>query len=256
MVEQIAEQLGRLGNREHRVLQARVNYRREKMASGEIPPPFAAIVIPSYGMSGWEGDNPYRLSFFGGVVTRAAFEFRKNLGAHYLKAPPIIIEGAVIFPGDPKNDGDLMRDLLIRLGVPESEIVQRRDNHNTYEQLLDSRKALAEMGIPQHEALYIHAHLHRQRIPKLLKNYRMDSYAFIAEDVLSSFYPAFAHVWNLIKSDPSYREKAENPETWLTRALWVDPRGALANRVSTNIIFPRHGADVPDVRHRQTVRSY
>lgn len=200
------------------------------MASGEIPPMFAAIVVPSYGMSEWETENKYRLSFFGGVVTRAAFEYGEMIKSMGLGAPAIIIEGAVIFPGDPMNDGDLMKDLLVRLGVPEGSVVQRRDNHNTYEQLLDSKKALQELGIPQHEALYLYSDLHRQRIPRLMRNYGLNSHTAIAEDFLSEMHPAFARAWERIKSDPSYHEKAEKPETMMTRALWIDPRGVIARK--------------------------
>lgn len=255
MIEQVEEQLARLKPRERELVQDRWGYRAEKLASGEVPPIFAAIVVPSYGMSEWETGEKYRLSFFGGVVTRAAFEYREMIEAMGLGAPKIVIEGAVIFPGDPKNDGDLMKDHLLRLGVPESSIVQRKNNHNTYEQLLDSKKALQELRIPQHEALYLYSDLHRQRIPKLMRNYGLSSHTAIAEDFLSEIHPAFARAWERIKSDPSYHEKAERPEAMMTRALWIDPRGVIARKAS-EIIFARKGADVPDVRHRQTVRNY
>ncbi len=257
MVEQVAEQLSGLGDRERRLIQARWEYRQEKIASGEIPPMFAAIVIPSYGMSRWKDGNPYRLSFFSGIVCRAAYEVRKQMleVIPEFEAPPIVVEGARIFPGDPKNDGDLMSDLLIRLGVSPEAIIQRRDNRNTYDQLLDSKRMLAEREIPQHEAYYIYSDLHKQRIPRLMKNYGMNSHSLIAENYLSDKYPAFADVWAMIKNDPSYHEEAEKPETWMTRALWIDPQGVLARKAS-EFIFARKGADVPDVRHRQTVRSY
>lgn len=252
---ELEEQLGRLEPRQRELIDSRWQYRQEMMASGEIPPPFAAIVIPSYGMSKWETGKPYKLSFFGGVVTRAAYEWRKRLEDQGFEPPRIIIEGAVIFPGDPKNDGDLMSDFLVDLGVPENAIIQRRDNHNTYEQLQDSKRILAQLGIPQHEAFYIYSDLHKQRIPRLMKNYSMNSHTAIAEEMLSSFYPAFADAWGLIKNDPSYHEKAEKPETMMTRALWIDPKGWFARKAS-DFIFPRKGADVPDVRHRRTVRTY
>lgn len=254
----------RLGISEH-VEQAREALRREELALGrELSPTFGAIVIPSYGMSRWEDGSEYRLSFFSGVVCKAAFEMWRGLGAR-----KIIIEGARIFPGDPKNDGDLMKDLLLRLGVPEDVIVQRRDNHNTYEQLLDARRALEELGIPQDEAVFVYADLHKQRIPKLLKNYKINSDSITAEEWLSGLdrYRAFREVWEQgyrdregrrhlgIKHDPSYLEKAVKVEAKLARALKFDPRGRLA-RVASRVIFPIKGADVPDVRHRQTVRSY
>ena len=251
MVEKVKEQLAGLNDRQRRIINSRFRYRQEKLLLGEeIPPQFGAVVIPSYGMSRWETGNKYRLSFFSGVVCKAAFEAWKTLGV-----PKIIIEGARIFPGDPKNDGDLMKDLLMRLGVPEEAIVQRRNNHNTYEQILDSKRALAELEIPQHEALYVYPHLHRRRIPRLLNNYGMNSHQLIAENVLSETYPKFAEIWDVIRDDPSYHEKAERPETLLTLALLVDRQGWLARKASERL-FPHKGADVPDVRHLQTVRSY
>lgn len=222
----------------------------ERILGNELGPTFGAIVIPSYGMSKWDSGDRYRLSFFSGVVTRAAFEMWRSLGAG-----KIIIEGARIFPNDPANDGDLMKDLLLRLGVPEETIIQRRNNTNTYNQLLDSRTALQELGIAQDEALYIYSDLHKQRIPKLMEAYRLDSDSILAENVLSDIHPRFAHAWDLIRSHPSYYKLMERPEEILTHALAIDTQGRLARLVS-KLIFPFKGADVPDIRHREAVRSY
>ncbi len=210
---------------------------------------FEAIIIPSYGMSKSE-DSKYRLSFFSEVVSIAAYEMWRG---HW--APRVIIEGAKIFPGDPKNDGDLIKDFLMSLGIPEEEIIQRRNTSNTYNQLLDAKAALEELGIPHKKALFIYSDLHKFRIPELLKNYNIDSEYMVAEDILSEYYPPFASFWEEIKKDASYKEKAENIEEKLTRALKVDPQGKLA-RLASWLTFPIIGAEVPDVIDGKTVRHF
>ncbi|KKQ34979.1 MAG: hypothetical protein US51_C0020G0005 [Microgenomates group bacterium GW2011_GWA2_37_6] len=218
--------------------------------SGLEPPPiFEAIIIPSYGMSKSE-DNEYRLSFFSEVVSIAAFEMWKG---HW--APKVIIEGAKIFPNDPKNDGNLIKSFLLELGMPEEAIIQRRNTSNTYNQLLDAKMALEELRIPQERALFIYSDLHKYRIPQLLKNYNINSEYIVAEDILSEYYPPFASFWDEIKKDPSYKEKAEDIENKLTKALRVDSQGKLA-RLASWLIFPFTGAEVPDVVEGKTVRNF
>ncbi|MEK9178354.1 MAG: hypothetical protein AAB801_01075 [Patescibacteria group bacterium] len=220
----------------------------------ERAPSYGAIVIPSYGMSKWETGSEYRLSFFSGVVTRAAYELWKK-GV----APRIIIEGAKIFPGDPNNDGDLMKQFLVKLAendgleFPEDSIVQRRDNKNTYTQIADAKSAVQELGITQ-KVLTVYCDLHELRVPALIRKYGINSDTRVAEEVLSEKYPAFAEVWNLIKSDPSYK-RTKAMEFVLFMLLKIDPYDTFARFISSKR-FKSKGADVPDVRHRRTVRSY
>lgn len=219
----------------------------ELISSPERPTTYGAIVIPSYGMSKESG--AYRLSFFSGNVCRAAYELWKDGVAHN-----IIIEGARIFPNDPKNDGDLMKALLLKLGVPEDAIIQRRNNKNTYTQLLDAKRVLGELGIIR-KVLTVYADLHKLRVPDLLKNYRINSDSRKAEDILSEKYPAFRKAWEIIRNDPSYKNKAEDVEAKMAKALKVDPQGMLA-RLANWALFPFTGADVPDVRHRKVTRVF
>lgn len=214
----------------------------------EPPPIFEVIVIPSYGMS--KSGNMYKLSFFSQVVSIAAFEMWKG---HW--APKVIIEGAKIFPGDPTNDGDIMKSFLLDLGMPEEAIIQRRNTSNTYNQLLDAKAALKELGIPENRALFIYSDLHKYRIPELLKNYDINSEHIVAEDILSEYYPPFASFWNDVKNDPSYKEKVENIEEKLANALKIDPQGKLA-RLASWLIFPFAGADVPDIKEGKAIRHF
>lgn len=214
----------------------------------EPPPIFEVIVIPSYGMS--KSKNTYKLSFFSEVVAIASYEMWRG---HW--APKVITEGAKIFPGDPTNDGDLIKSFLIELGIPEEAIIQRRDTSNTYNQLLDAKAALKELGIPENRALFIYSDLHKYRIPELLKNYDISSEYIVAEDILSEYYPPFASFWDNIKNDPSYKEKVEDIEEKLASALRIDPQGKLA-RLASWLIFPFAGADVPDVVSGKTVRHF
>lgn len=214
----------------------------------EANPKYEAIVIPSYGMSK-DKEGTYKLSFFSGVACRASYELWKD-GV----APIVIIEGATIFPGDPKNDGDLMKALLLKLGMPEDAILQRRNNTNTYNQILDSKRTVEEMNI-RGRVLTVFCDLHKQRIPNLIENYHINSDTRIAEDVLSERYPAFARVWQIIKNDPTYKEKIEKVEAKIAKALRVDPQGMLA-RVASWVLFPITGADVADVKHRKITRVF
>lgn len=211
----------------------------------EVKFQYGAIIIPSYGMS--RDSKGYHLTFFSGIACRAAYELWKD-GL----ASKVIIEGAKIFPKDSMNDGDLMHNLLLKLGVAESAIVQRRDNSNTYNQLLDARKTIREQKIPG-KVLIVHSDLHDPRVPILADNYQINSDKKIAEEVMSDKYPAFRKVWDEIKSDPSYKEKMKDVEALMVKALKIDPQGHLA-RLASWASFPFKGADVPDIRGRKTVR--
>lgn len=211
--------------------------------------PYGAIVIPSYGMSRWETGSPYRMSFFSGNAGKAAVK-RWEEGV----APIIIVEGAQIFPGDPMNDGDLIRPAIAKKGAPEDVVFQRKDSTNTYDQIWDAREAIRELEITK-KVLVIHAHLHRRRVPNLVRKYGIDADTEIAEDVLSEGNPKFAHVWDIIKNTWGYR-KTLFLELVASMLMKVDtPRDTIARKLSARR-FKKHGADVPDVRHMQTVRSY
>lgn len=256
----------------------------------ESPPKYSAIVLPSYGMSrfsladapvalqqqvmnGERSFNEYRVSAFGGWECRAGFEVALDIWRTEGYWPYIIIGGAKIFKGDPKNDGDSMKSLLLRLrdretgvSIPEERIIQTRDATNTYNQLLHARNAIRGLGI-RGRILTIHADLHEYRVPTLVDRYGMNSDTAIAEDILSDRYPAFRSVWDEgyvdrqgvfqlgMKHDPSYK-KTKELEANLARLLVFDRWGHFA-RLASRVAFIKKGsADVPDVRHRQTVRSY
>lgn len=211
--------------------------------------PYGAIIIPSYGMSRWEKGSPYRMSFFSGEVGKAAVERWKD-GA----APIIIVEGAQIFPGDPTNDGDLIKPAIVRQGVPGDMVFQRRDNTNTYDQIQDAKNATHELEITG-KVLVVHADLHKRRVPGLVKKYRINADTEIAEDILSKKNPSFAHSWRMIKTTWGYR-KTLALEFIASMLMKVDtPRDTIARKLSARR-FKKHGADVPDVRHRQIVRNY
>ncbi len=211
--------------------------------------PYGAIVIPSYGMSKWEKGSPYRMSFFSGNVGKAAVK-RWQEGI----APIIIVEGAQIFPGNPMNDGDLIKPAIVKQGASEDIVFQRRDSTNTYDQIRDAREAIQELEITE-KVLVVHAHLHRRRVPDLVRKYGINADTEIAEDVLSEGNPKFAHVWGIIKNTWGYR-KTLFLEFVASMLMKVDtPRDTIARKLSARR-FKKHGADVPDVRHRQTVRSY
>lgn len=234
----------------------------ELSRNAENLPQYGAIVVPSYGMS--KDSRGYHLTYFSGVVCKAAYELWKD-GV----APKVVIEGAKIFPNDPTNDGDLMHQFLLKLGMPEGAIIQRKDNTNTYNQFLDVKKTLEQEGI-KGKVFTIYCDLHKYRVPKLLKNYGITSNpkadSKVAEDFLSEKYPAFkkawegytnkdGKVWMGIKNDLSYKIKFKSLEAALGFELFFDKNGKLVMDYS-NKRFAKKGADVPDIRHRKAVRSF
>lgn len=223
--------------------------RGDQIQSPEAKPSYGAIVIPSYGMAR-DVQGRYHPTFFSGIVCRAAYELWKD-GI----APQIIIEGARIFPNEPKNDGDLMHALLLKLGVPEEDIIQRKDNSNTYNQLLDAKKTLREKQVTE-KVLTVYCDLHEKRIPTLIKNYGINSDLRVAEEVLAEKYPAFAKVWQEIKDNPSYKRTMEGGfESVLVLALkTIDPQGILARFASWSLGKVGVGADVPDIKAKRAVR--
>lgn len=209
---------------------------------------YAAIVIPSYGMSRWETGSPYRMSFYSGDVGKAAVK-RVKEGF----APLVILEGAQIFPDDSTNDGDVIKPAMIRQGLPESTIIQRRDTRNTYDQMEDAKETINQLGITG-KVLVIHADLHRWRVPGLVKKHGISADTEIAENILSEGNPNFAHVWSMIKNTWGYR-KTLLLEFAASMLMKVDRRDKVAKWLSARR-FRKHGADVPDVRRLQTIRSY
>ncbi|KKQ34976.1 MAG: hypothetical protein US51_C0020G0002 [Microgenomates group bacterium GW2011_GWA2_37_6] len=261
--------------------------REEGNTETEQPSRYNAIVLPSYGMSRWRLEeapvalqqqvmngerafNEYRLSAFGGWECRAGFEIAVEIWKAHGYWPHLVIGGAKIFKGDPKNDGDSMKTLLLQLrdgetgiGIPEERIIQTRDATNTYNQLLHARDAIRQLGI-KGRVLTIHADLHEYRVPALVDIYGMNSDTAIAEDILSDRYPAFRSVWDEgyvdrqgvfqlgMKHEPSYK-KTKELEANLAR---LNRLSHVARGLSWIAFNWKGGADVPDIRKRATVRSY
>lgn len=210
---------------------------------------YSAIIIPSYGMSEWESGKKFRMSFFSGVVARAAVE-RMRDGV----APMTIIEGAQIFPKETFNDGDIIKPFMEDKGIPEYLIIQRRDNRNTYDQMEDAQRAIKELKL-KGRALIISAHLHRWRVPALAKKYGLEADHEFAEEILSERYPSFKNAWRRIKWHWTYL-KTQAMELALRTFMFFDtPDDARARRLSSKR-FEKYGADVPDVRKRKIVRAY
>lgn len=255
----------------------------------EQPRNYRAIVLPSYGMSrfrladapaalqqqvmnGERSFNEYRLSAFSGWECRAGFEAALEIWRAQGEWPYLIIGGAKIYRGDPKNDGDSMKTLLLQLrdketgiGIPEERIIQTTDATNTYNQLLHVRDRIRRLGI-KGKFLTIHADLHQYRVPILLGRYRMNSDALIAEDILSEIYPAFRLFWHGgvdsrgklqpgLKNDPAYKKTLEF-ESRLAWALKIDRWGHLARLLSWGAFIKKGRADVPDVRRKRFERNY
>jgi uncharacterized SAM-binding protein YcdF (DUF218 family) len=69
---------------------------------------------------------------------------------YYHQGPPvpILVSGGAVNPQiDPEPVADLMRDFLLRLGVPREQILVERTSKTTYENASESARMLKERGI-------------------------------------------------------------------------------------------------------------
>lgn len=181
------------------------------------------------------GEN--RLTFFSAFDLNASFELYK--AGHVKK---LILCGETTFGEERSTTSELMKDALLRLGVPEEDIIVL-DNpklDNTAVQIKAVAEYQKENGLSDQQFLVIDWRFHDERIKNHIKGFGLNAETVQSEDLHKYFEPDF----DLERLEEVLPKEFEERETKVRKISRFDKRGLIPRL----LLIMGRGGSVTDIK--------
>ena len=154
----------------------------------------------------------------------------------------LILCGETTFGEERSTTSELMKDALLRLGVPESDIIilNKPKLDNTAVQIKAVAEYQRENSLEDQQFLVIDWGFHDERIKNHIRGFGLNAETVQAEDVHKYFEPDF----NLERLEEVLPEEFEKREKKVRRISRFDKRGLIPRL----LLIMGRGASVTDIR--------
>lgn len=177
-----------------------------------------------------------RLSFYSAFATNAVAELYK---AEQVKK--IILCGETTFGQDMKTTSDLQKEALVRMGIPDEDIIVLTEPNldNTAVQIRAVARFQKRNKLTNNKFLVVDWGFHDQRVNNHIKGFRLNAETIVAEDVHKLIRPKF-NQRRLVEVLPAEFEEREKTVRKISK---LDRVGLIPR-----VILKARGASVTDIQ--------